>query len=97
MYSTADYIGKARLLNAGLQNIFVLTDDYSVIKELRATLPESNIYTFCGEDEEGYVHSAFFGQNKSHVRDSHLRLFASIDILSESELFIGTFSSNPGM
>ncbi|NDV78810.1 hypothetical protein [Dysgonomonas sp. 511] len=97
VYSTADYINKARSLKANLDNIFVLTDDYSVIKELKTIAPGSNIYTFCGEEETGYVHSAFFGQGKKHIKDSHLRLFASIDILSQSQLFIGTFSSNPGM
>jgi len=36
-------------------------------------------------------------RSKMRIREKHLRLFASIDFLANSELFVGTFNSNPGM
>ena len=39
----------------------------------------------------------YLKQSKSIIRKQHIKLFASIDILASSDLFIGTFSSNPGM
>ena len=51
----------------------------------------------CAPEERGYFHQKFKKQSKEIIRAQHLRLFASMDILASSELFVGTFSSNPGM
>lgn len=85
------------LNNSNLQNIFVLTDDYRNIDYLEDKYPDFNFYYFCKKCEEGYNHDTFTKMDKHHKRNSMLRLFASMDILAKSELFVGTFSSNPGM
>jgi hypothetical protein len=91
-----EYIEKAKTLS-NLRSLFVLTDDYRIIHNLQQSYPEYDIYTLCGEDERGYFHDTFQKQTKEIIRRSHEKLFASIDILNKSQLFIGTFSSNPGM
>ncbi|GHV21198.1 hypothetical protein FACS1894174_04290 [Bacteroidia bacterium] len=81
-----------------LKNAFVLTDDYLIVEKFRKLLNGWNIYTLCGEEERGYFHEEFQKKRDSEfIRKSHELLFASMDILSKSNLFIGTFSSNPGM
>ncbi|WP_163307728.1 hypothetical protein [Dysgonomonas sp. 521] len=79
------------------KNAFILTDDYRVISEIREKYPQWNIYTLCKETEIGYNHANFKRGDKAVIRDSHINLFASLDILSLSQCFIGTFGSNPGM
>lgn len=79
------------------KNVFILTDDYSVIDYLRTRYKDYNIYTFCKDDERGYHHNDFVDQEKSLKKDLMIRLFASIELLQESILCIGTYSSNPGM
>ncbi|MDR3061729.1 MAG: hypothetical protein LBU57_06410 [Dysgonamonadaceae bacterium] len=81
-----------------VKNAFVLTDNYWVIEELQNRLEDWNLYTLCGKEERGYFHEEFQKKkNPELIRKSHEILFASMDILSQSDLFVGTFSSNPGM
>lgn len=96
-YSSSQYIEKAVSLNLDVKNIFVSTDDYSIIREMKSLLPGSYIYTLCSENDSGYKHSEFHKQSKDDIKDAFFNLFASIDILSQSNRFIGTFSSNIGM
>lgn len=90
------YINKAVSLT-DCRNAFVLTDDFSVIERLQKNYPEWIFYTLCKESERGYFHKEFNKQDRHTKAKKLVRLFASVDIISESELFIGTFSSNPGM
>jgi hypothetical protein len=96
LLSIREYVEKAKTLSE-LRRFFVLTDDYRSIKEMQETYPEYDIYTLCGEDERGYFHQNFVMQEKRFIRQSHEKLFASVDILSRAQVFIGTFTSNPGM
>lgn len=79
------------------RHAFVLTDDYRVIDTIRHEYPEWTLYTLCQEDERGYFHQEFMKRDPEFIRKQTLRLFASTDILRNSELFMGTFTSNPGM
>lgn len=90
------YINKAQSLSI-LRKAFVLTDDYSIIELLEKNYPEWTFYTLCKPNERGYFHQKFKKQSKELIKHQHIKLFASVDVLASSDLFIGTFSSNPGM
>ncbi len=90
------YLRKAESLS-DLKNAFILTDDYAVIEHLEKEYPTWNIYTLCDTEERGYVHADFEKQSKGERCNAMIRLFASVKVLSHSALFVGTFSSNPGM
>jgi hypothetical protein len=79
------------------RHVFVLTDDYRVIDTIRHEYPEWKIYTMCRSEERGYFHQEFMRRDPSYIRELTVRLFTSTDILRNSEFFIGTFTSNPGM
>ena len=79
------------------RHAFVLTDDFRIIESIRHEYPEWTIYTLCQENENGYHHQDFMRKDQGCIREHLLRLFASTDILRNSEFFIGTFTSNPGM
>lgn len=49
------------------------------------------------EDERGYYHQDFINKSAEEKSRELIKLFASIEMLRNSEMFIGTFSSNPGM
>ncbi|WP_302773810.1 hypothetical protein [Parabacteroides johnsonii] len=80
-----------------IKNVFVLTDDYTVISNIKKMYPDYSVYTLCEVSEHGYFHGDFINQDTAYKRRKLIRLFASIDILAASKLFIGTFSSNLGM
>ena len=90
------YVDKAKSLS-DLHSLFVLTDDYQIIEDMRINFKEFIIYTLCGENERGYFHEKFQKQEKAIIKQSHEKLFASVDLLNKAQLFVGTFSSNPGM
>lgn len=97
-----DLIGIPSYLNkigaiSNTRDAFILTDDYKVITETKKLYPEWNVYTLCNELETGYEHAQFKKESKSVIKEAHLNLFASTDILSCSKYFVGTFGSNPGM
>ena len=95
-YDCDQYMLKANELNLS-KNAFILTDDYSVIEQLKGSYNDWNFYTLCSSSEKGYIHSEFtkMDTNQKYIR--HLKLFASVDICARSQKFIGSFSSNPGM
>jgi hypothetical protein len=91
------YIEKTKHLS-DIRDAFVCTDNYQVIKELENQYAkEWDIYTLCEQGERGYFHVEFQNQTKEVKKESHEKLFASIEVLSRSVLFIGTYSSNPDM
>jgi len=80
-----------------IKDAFVLTDDYRVIVKLKKDYQDWNFYSLCDESERGYVNNDFVKSDLVTKRAHLIKLFASIYLLSKSELFIGTFSSNPDM
>ena len=96
LIDTPCYLDKAKEIS-NIRDIFILTDDYNVISEIKKTNKEWNIYTLCKETETGYDHSKFMQENKSTIKDALINLFTSLHILGCSTYFIGTFGSNPGM
>ncbi len=90
------YIKKAKELS-NCKNCFLATDDYRVFEELRNNNPEYNFYTLTSPTETGYDQELFVKASKESIRQNLTEMFASIQIILSSELFIGTYSSNPGL
>lgn len=79
------------------KNVFVLTDDYRAIIALKQDYPDYRFYTLCKENEKGYNLSELLERPKFEQIESYFRLWASMDVLERSILFVGTYSANPGM
>lgn len=86
------YIDRASQLSS-IRNAFILTDDYTVIEELNSVYPEWNFYTLTKPTERGYHYNAVVGDGN----EEWIKLFAAMEIMAHSELFVGTVSANPGM
>jgi hypothetical protein len=95
-FDNEEYIKKAESVSS-IRNGFILTDDYRVISELKSRFNNWQFYTLCSQDEAGYIHKEFSSKSSGFRNESLIKLFSSMDILYKSNLFIGTFSSNPGM
>ncbi|GHT41464.1 hypothetical protein AGMMS49965_11290 [Bacteroidia bacterium] len=94
LFAPTNYIELAQKHFPQWEHAFVLTDNYLVIDELKQ-IEKRNFYTLCGKEERGYFHRTFQKQDKTVIRQAQERLFASVDVLSKSDIFIGTFSSGP--
>ena len=91
-----DYLNKARNYST-CHNIFVATDDYRIFEELKNDNPDYKFYTSTSPKEKGYDQKTIIGSSEEDIRNNLIEMFASIHIFLKSELFVGTYSSNPGM
>lgn len=81
-----------------IKNVFVFTDDYRVIEELKM-VDEQNIYKlyyFVNEEEKGYVNSDFVQLKSSVKKQQIIKMFASVEIMLKSEFAFGVYTNNPG-
>lgn len=80
-----------------INSIFVLTDDYLIIKKLRKNYLKWHWYTLCEETENGYVHAAFKDYSLDSKRKQLLKFFASVEIIHSSDICFATITSNPSL
>lgn len=90
-----EYMARLRKVTS-LRDVFVLTDDYAAFVHLVRSNPDFTFRTLCGAGESGYDLGRFVQSRPEEKRQQLLGLLASIDILRRAEVFIGTFSANPG-
>lgn len=79
------------------KDVFVLTDDYRVIQNLKTEYSKYNFYTLCQATETGYDYDKLMRRSYEEQKQAFLRLWASMDVLERGKIFVGTFSANPGM
>ena len=96
LYPSSSYVEAAEA-RSPLRDAFVLTDDYSSFEELEREHPTWRFRTSCRPEERGYFHAEYQSLDSSAKAARLIRLFAAMDALALSEVFVGTFSSNPGM
>ncbi|MDR3218117.1 MAG: hypothetical protein LBU22_03915 [Dysgonamonadaceae bacterium] len=96
LFNVSQYVEKVKQYT-NLRDAFLSTDDYSIVETFRTQFKDWNIYTLCKESERGYFQKEFEQKDQKFMRQHHENLFASIDILKKSTVFVGTFSSNIGM
>jgi hypothetical protein len=91
-----EYILKASE-HTSLRTAFISTDDFQIIVKLKDEFKDWIFYYLCPENRKGYFQKEFEATLKKNKKDAMIELFASIELLSSSSLFVGTFSSNIGM
>jgi hypothetical protein len=96
LLDTKVYMDKLQSLY-NLKNVFLLTDDYSVVKELENNYINYTFFTLCETTEAGYTHANFMEHDSKFKRQHLLKLFASVDALANAKMFLGTLSTNPGL
>lgn len=75
-----------------IKDVFILTDDYSIFKQLNANYTQWNWHTLCETNEHGYIHSYFRKISKIEKKEQLIKLFASIEIIHLSDVFLGTIT-----
>jgi len=80
-----------------IKDMFILTDDYRIFQDLSERYSDFHFYTLCKPDAVGYFHSDFVKVDTKKKYDDLVNLFASVDVMSNADIFVGTYSSNIGM
>ena len=90
------YLEKAKTFS-DCHNIFVATDDYRIFEQLRNDNPDYTFYTSTSQEERGNDTEKLFASSNDIIRKNLIEMFASVEVFLHSELFVGTYSSNPGL
>lgn len=90
------YLEKAKI-HSNCHNIFVATDDYRIFEQLRDDNPEYTFYTSTSPEDRGNNTRSLFKSSQENIRRNLVEMFSSVEVFLKSTLFIGTYSSNPGL
>lgn len=91
----ARYVKHVTSTHPDTKNIFIATDDYRVIKEIKEICPPCwRISTFCRPNATGYDQGRFNWEDENTKKQHMLDLFIDLHFLIESQFYIGTYSSN---
>ena len=89
-----DYLSIIKKQAPDIQHIFVMTDDYTIIDELKAMDHGLEIETFCEPAELGYA-TTEFRLLESEVKTFAIqRLILETEIAIKSQVFVGCYLSN---
>jgi len=98
-----DYVSIETFINAikeksKCKNLFIFTDDYSVIEELNVinTIEQYKLYYLVNKDDRGYVHKNFGKLKITEKYSNLLKMFTSVEIMSNAQISFGSFTNNPG-
>lgn len=90
------YLAELRNKAPDLRDVFVMTDDYTSVEQLRDLAPDYRFDTLCTPEERGYDQATFSARTPSE-KAAHLeRLVMETQIAAGSDLFLGGFKSNVG-
>lgn len=86
-----------KIKNSKIMDIYIATDDYSTIEYILKKYPQYTIYSLEKKSQRGYYQGRFDRLDTEQKRLELIPFLASIEIINNSEQFIGTYSSNIGM
>jgi len=80
------------------KQIFIATDDYSSVGEVKEYLKgkDIDVLSNVSECDTGHEQSKFNNQSKLEQRENIIKLLAEVEVLRKSECFVGSLSSNLG-
>lgn len=87
------FIDRIEAMNPEHRNIFLFTDDYTNVEQLREKRPDWNVYTLTREEERGYYNSEFNKTDWEYRRSNLVKLLAIMEVCVKSDLHIGSKQS----
>lgn len=90
------YIAKAESVS-NIRQGFIYTDDYRYYESACNHFPQWRFYTLANKTDKGYFHQEFLKLSSQQRSEQLIKMFASMELLSQSDHAICTYSSNPGM
>lgn len=90
------YISKAESIS-NIRQGFIYTDDYRYYEAAQKNFPEWTFFTLAKPSDMGYFHNDFLKLDKYQKSEKLINMFASMELLSNADYAICTYSSNPGM
>lgn len=89
-----DFIKLIEKMNLSSENIFIATDDYSVINEFIELRPRWKIKSLVTNHENGHLQSDFNSKSNNDIKKNTISVINDIEILKNSKVYIGSITSN---
>ncbi|KLI53440.1 hypothetical protein [Brachyspira hyodysenteriae] len=80
-----------------IKDLFIFTDDYTIIENIKKYYNEYNIFTLTNKNEKGYVLDELNSKSNKEKHNELIKLFAMVEISYKSELCFGSYTTNPSM
>ena len=93
----AEYYIRLIKQKTDLRDVFVLTDDYRIFRQVQSLAPDIRWYTLCDSGEKGYVNSAFTQTTKELKQKQMTRFLSSIQLLMNASIFTGSITTGPSL
>lgn len=93
----AEYYIRLIKQKTDLRDVFVLTDDYRIFRQVQSLAPDIRWYTLCDSGEKGYVNSAFTQTTKELKQKQMTRFLSSIQVLMNASIFTGSITTGPSL
>jgi hypothetical protein len=87
--SASYYIEQIEMSGVEVKNLFLLTDDYAYIDEVRRSRPEWNVFTLARPDQSGYSNERFKMLDWGVKQQMLLRLLCAVEICIDSLFHFG--------
>jgi hypothetical protein len=88
------YLDLVRKWTPSINALFVVTDDYAAMGELRSLAPKLRFVTLCPEESAGYRNREFLKRSLEDRTKGLDRLLTEVQVASQSAFFVGPFKSN---
>jgi len=82
-------IARKHAYEGKVMDLFVFSDDYRYIDELKAMRPEWKLYTLVKKEEQGYNNEEFQKLDWNNKRKKMIHLFAQIEVCLRSRMHLG--------
>jgi len=82
-------VGRIKKTGVRVEHLFIFTDDFSYVEEVKKKCPEWNIYTLTKENEHGYDNRNFNKITWTVKRKEMIKLFAMTEICIHSDIHFG--------
>lgn len=92
----SEYASAILRIGEGVKNVFVATDDFRSLEDLKSFLPEMRIFSFCKPSSSGASQVRFNSGSRLKRYKMTLAIIRDIEMLRRSESFVCTYSSNIG-
>ena len=94
LFRSRHYLALIRERSPEVRSLFVMTDDYRTIEEVRALDPGIRVFSFRETCDQGYQQQEFNAMDSASKTAAMKRLIAEVEIASRSEMFVGCYKSN---
>jgi hypothetical protein len=93
-YTVNDYMKRLMIIDSNIKNIFLMSDDYCVLEELKTNFPHYNYFTLLNSSQKGHNQSSFNNSDDLNKEREAIQLLTEIETAKRSKLFIGSTKSN---